>query len=210
MKKIIVALDNMTYASMMKLAGLLKDKVWGFKVNDALLHYGARIIYDLKDVSRSNVMADPKLFDIPNTVKNSIRVLNSYGVDIVTVHALAGADVLKAAKDAAQDKTKIFAITVLTSDNDENRDYEVRKRCYIAQSAKVDGIVCAASDLEKIKDIDLLKIVPGIRPSGSVKGEDQVHTSSIIPPLADYVVVGRAIVDSNDPVSVVEKLQQGN
>jgi orotidine-5'-phosphate decarboxylase len=207
MSKVIVALDGMRYTEMIRLADLLKDRVWGFKVNDALLDHGARIIRDLKTVGAAHVMADPKLFDIPNTVENGVRVLVENGADFITVHTIAGKEVLQAAKKAAGDKCKILGVTVLTSDKMENRDYEVRKRAYIAQSAEIDGLVCAAGDLEKIKDIILFKVVPGIRPTGNVQGEDQVHVSSMIPPLADFVVVGRPISQASDPLAVVKALE---
>ncbi len=208
MSKVIVALDGMAYGKMIELVNLLRDKVWGFKVNDALVEHGAGIIGQLKSCGAAHVMADPKLFDIPNTVSNSVKVLVEYGADFVTVHALAGPEVLKAAVEAtAGTSTKILAISVLTSDNQDHRDLEVRKRAYVAQSCLVPGLVCAAPDLEKIKDISMFKVVPGIRPTGSVKGEDQVHISSMIPPLADYVVVGRPITQAEDPLAVVKALE---
>jgi orotidine-5'-phosphate decarboxylase len=206
MSKIIVALDGMYRDEMVIMVGKLHPYVWGFKVNDALVRYGASIIGDLKAVGAQNVMADPKFFDIPNTVANGVEVLVQAGADFITVHSVAGAEVLKAAKKVAGE-CKILGITVLTSDNQENRDYKVRRNCYVLQSAEVDGLVCAASDLENIKDIPLFKVVPGIRPTGAVKGEDQVHISAMIPPLADYVVVGRALTQAEDPLSVIKKLE---
>jgi orotidine-5'-phosphate decarboxylase len=202
--KIIVALDDLEFEVMVKLVSELKDHVWGFKLNDALVRYGAGAISDLKLAGAKNIMADPKFFDIPNTVKNGVRTLTKAGADFITVHAIAGVEVLKAAKEAAGD-SKIIAITVLTSDNQEDRQFEVRKRAYIAQNAGCDGIVCAAGDLGGLKDIELLKIVPGIRPE-KVANDDQVHISSTIPPLASYAVIGRPITQAKNPLDVVLKM----
>lgn len=200
--KIIVALDGMDMADSLSLAKKLAGHVWGFKVNDLLVREGNVVVEVLKNFG--NVFADPKFFDIPNTVANGVKALAK--ADFITVHALAGAEVLKAAKKACKNNTKILAVTVLTSDNQENRVYEVRKRAYVAQNAGVDGIICAAADLEDLKDIPLLKVVPGIRPAGAVKNEDQVHISSTIPLLADYVVLGRALTQAEDPIAVLSSL----
>lgn len=202
--KIIVALDGMLASKIFELAKTLQGHVWGFKVNDALVKYGVKMVSELKEWG--NVFADPKLFDIPATVENVVTALKNAGSDLITVHALAGAEVLRAAKKAAGDKCKIIGVTVLTSDDQENRQYEVRKRAYISQSAGCDGITCAAPDLEDIKDINLIKVVPGIRPEGKVNNDDQKHISSIIPPLATFVVVGRPITQADDPLEVVRRL----
>ncbi len=206
MAKVIVALDDMLFPQMVNLVMKIKDYIWGVKVNDALVRHGSIIISQMKSCGALHVMADPKFYDIPNTVKNGVKVLADAGADFITVHAQAGVDVLKAAKEAAGDKAKILAITVLTSDSQQDRQYEVRKRAYVAQSANCDGIVCAGPDLEGIKDINLLKVVPGIRPGGKVAGDDQVHVSSMVPPLADYVVIGRPITQAADPLAVVKSL----
>jgi orotidine-5'-phosphate decarboxylase len=206
MSKIIVALDDMLFTDMVRLTMLLKDHIWGVKINDALVRHGSLLISQLKSCGAQHVMADPKFYDIPNTVKNGVKTLTEAGATFITVHAQAGVDVLKAAKEAAGDKAKILAITVLTSDSQDHRQYEVRKRAYVAQSAGCDGIVCAAPDLDDIKDINLMKVVPGIRPGGKVAGDDQVHVSSMIPPLADFVVVGRPITQASDPLAVVKSL----
>jgi len=207
MSKVIVALDGMTLEDSLKLAEKLSGHVWGYKVNDLLLWEGCRVVTKLH--AWGNVMCDPKLYDIPNTVSNAVKRMVDAGAGMITVHASAGTEVLQAAHKAAQGHAKILAITVLTSDKMDFRDHEVRKRAYIAQHAGVDGIVCAAPDLEKLKDVTLLKVVPGIRPpTAVVKGDDQVHTASSIPGGADFVVVGRPITQAENPLEVAKSLQK--
>ena len=79
---------------------------------DLLLECGLEIVSELKEYG--GVFADPKLYDIPNTVSNGIKRLEAVGADLVTVHASGGSKMLKAAADAAS-KSKILAVTVLTS-----------------------------------------------------------------------------------------------
>ena len=89
MPEIIVALDNLNREEAENLAYRLAGKVWGFKVNDALLAYGAQIQHSLKP--HGKVMADPKLFDIPQTVANAAARLAEFS-DIITIHAEATDD----------------------------------------------------------------------------------------------------------------------
>jgi len=102
MSKIIVALDNIcggkAWEDAVALAQKLSGKVWGFKVNDAL-HSGH--YWSARLNRHGKLMFDPKLYDIPNTMGNTISRLIPYGPDFITVHASAGEEALKAAVEAA-------------------------------------------------------------------------------------------------------------
>lgn len=213
MSKIIVALDGMTLARAQELATAAQGKVWGFKVNDLLFDAGVVCISSLRNFG--NVMADPKLYDIGNTIANGVKKLYSAGANLITVHASAGPTGLKAANEAAT-HAKILAITVLTSmpDDEMERIYHVKERhalvrefATIAKDAGC-GIVCAAPDLEQLDDIDL-KVVPGYR-GIAVKGDDQVHTggSDTDWSEATYVVVGRPITQAEDPIAAINKINE--
>ena len=174
-----------------KIAKKLSGKVWGFKVND-LLYDPSFKIKNLKKFGR--VFADVKLYDIPNTVANSVRQLSRQGVDIITVHASGGIEMMRAAKQVAR-KSKIIAVTVLTSFKGEHGK-EVLKLAKDARGAGVDGIVCSAHELKYLKNIKLLRIVPGIRPSWYGKKDDQRRSATpeeAIALGADYLVIGRPI-----------------
>ena len=96
--KIIVALDGISEKEALRMAKILKGRVWGFKVNDLLFEDG-RIIAKLKKFG--NVFADAKLHDIPNTVGNSVARLSRAGADMITVHGSGGIEMMKAAKQSA-------------------------------------------------------------------------------------------------------------
>jgi len=94
MNNIIVALDGMELSQAEKIASQLKGRVWGFKLNDLIVQYGAQAIFNIANFGK--VMADCKLHDIPKTVSNSIAHLRNYGVDIITVHASGGVEMMQA------------------------------------------------------------------------------------------------------------------
>jgi len=218
-EKVIVALDSLSLDNALALAEKLKGRVWGFKVNDLLLSEGVSIISQLKNYGR--VFADPKLYDIPNTVKNSVAALSKAGASLITVHASGGRKMMEAAVSAAQDyPTQILAVTVLTSfDEEDTREIYLRGARDLvkllaekAKQAGCRGVVCSPKEAEMFSassDLHgLLKVTPGIRLSPS-SDDDQKRTSSARSALAagsDLLVIGRPITESDCPVSALAKV----
>jgi orotidine-5'-phosphate decarboxylase len=203
-RNIIVALDGMSKIKALKIAKSLKDLVWGFKVND-LLFEDHKIIRSLKKFG--NVFADAKLYDIPNTVANSVSRLSLLGADMITVHASGGIEMMKAAKKIAG-KSKIIAVTVLTSQADNVKN-SVFKLARDAQVSGLDGIVCSARELKYLYNIKLIKIIPGIRPIWYKSQDDQRRTTTPEGALkagADLLVIGRPVTKSKNPVQVIGKI----
>lgn len=206
-KKIIIALDGISEKEAVRIAGTLMGHVWGFKIND-LLFQNIQIIGKLKKFG--NVFADAKLYDIPNTVANSVKRLSAAGADLITVHASGGVGMMMAAKKSAG-RSRIIAVTILTS-KDENKK-EVIRLAQDALKAKVDGIVCSGHNLVTIKQMrrlkSLLKIVPGIRPRGYKKEDDQKQTTTPEEAFrlgADYLIIGRPILKSRYPLKTLHDI----
>ena len=206
--KIIISLDGMTLAESVKIACALKDKVWGFKIND-LLYEKSSTISILKRYG--NIFADVKLFDIPNTVGNSVKRLSDQGVDIITVHASGGVDMMTSAKINAG-KSKIVAVTVLTSQtmNSKNKVIRLAKN---ALRAGVDGIVCSGREADTIRNIKGFKkkliIVPGVRPLWYKNVDDQkriVTPRNALDSGANLLVVGRTIIFANNPIEALQRI----
>ena len=207
--KIIVALDGISEERALKIAKELRGLVWGFKVNDLLFENGA-IIKKLKKFGK--VFADAKLHDIPNTVANSVVKLSKAGADIITIHASGGTEMMKAAKSGSG-KSKIIAITVLTSSKKADNFLKLVKD---AEKASIDGVVCSAHELKYIKK-PLIKIVPGIRPDWYNSKDDQNRTSTPQEAInwgADFIVIGRPILNSSNPrkavLRILEELLPGD
>src|SRR3989338_11221623 len=96
--RIIIALDKISIKESLKIARDVTGLVWGFKIND-LLFEDMKIIPWLKKFGR--VFADVKLYDIPNTVSNSVKKLSAQGANIITVHTSGGVEMMRAAKQNA-------------------------------------------------------------------------------------------------------------
>lgn len=214
--KIIVACDGMNEAQALTLAERLGDKVWGFKVNDLLIQNGLPIIEKLK--KHGKVFADAKLYDIPNTVANSVAALSSAGADLITVHASGGVKMMQAAVKAAG-KSQILAVTVLTSMDQStvNSVYhqdtasQVKSLAHLAAEAEVFGIVCSPEELTLLSTLRLAKVTPGVRPEWHVKGDDQVRIATPLDAVkqgASFLVVGRPITGHADPLHAVELINR--
>ena len=227
---IIVALDGMSKREALALARKLQGQVWGFKVND-LLHQkngGVTVVEQLKPYG--HVFADPKLYDIGNTVRNSLRPYVQAGADFVTIAGDAWNPALCAAAEI-KGTTKLLIVTVLTSmDEDDVRkkfnyslieyprlhpiEIEVLKIARLGKECGFDGIVCSAKELHHLEKIGefagTIKVVPAIRPLWHQDQNDDNTTRSMTPKEAvelgtDFIVIGRPITKSKDPVAAVAR-----
>lgn len=206
-KKIIVALDGMDRDQALMLAWTLSGRVWGFKVNDLLLEYGTEIVRAIRCLGK--VFADPKLYDIENTVVNSVLRLSQAGADMITVHASGGEKVIRAAANAAGN-SKILAVTALTSftNQDCQRVYGkpvnevVWDLAHLACESGAHGIVCSPKEVDMFKHLNLIKVTPGIR---SAPEGDQCRVQATSN--ADYWVIGRPITAANDPMAALDELE---
>ncbi|MDH4226033.1 MAG: orotidine-5'-phosphate decarboxylase [Deltaproteobacteria bacterium] len=223
---LIIALDGMEESQALALARELapltaQGPLWGFKVNDLLLRCGVQIIRRLKTHGR--VFADPKLYDIPNTVANQVALLADSGADLITLHCSGGPDMLLAARQAAQnvsagsgEKPGLLGVTVLTAMNDattqtvygQNAAPTVEKLAGLALAAGLDGIVCSPLELALMDRLDprraLLRVTPGVRPADYAIPDDQQRVMTPAAAMkhgADLLVVGRPVTGAADPVA---------
>ena len=163
------------------------------------------------------VFLDLKLHDIPTTVGKASRVLGSLGVSYVTVHSSGGVDMLAAAVDGLNEGASaaglippmVLAVTVLTSDL-EAPESLLQERLGYAIEADCGGVVCAASDLQKVSSTapELLSVVPGIRPEG-VAANDQGRPATpreAIKEGAGLLVIGRAVTSSSEPEKAAARI----
>lgn len=218
-KRVIIPLDGMTKGEALNMSELLAPYAWGFKVNDLLVDCGVDIITRLKGYGK--VMADLKLYDIPNTVANSAKKIKEAGADLITVHASGGFAMMEKAVSVAP--SNILAVTVLTSFDEENCQLvygatikaKVLQFAREAQAAGCYGIVCSGQELEFLagqSGVDKLALVnPGIRPAWYVKEDDQkrvVTPAKAIKMGATLLVIGRPITKAEDPIEAIKKTNE--
>jgi orotidine-5'-phosphate decarboxylase len=218
---IILAVDTSSLEEAKSLALKLKDHIGGIKIGMEFFNSfgpeGIRVIQKFN----IPIFLDLKLHDIPATVYKTVSTLLTLNPAIINVHASGGREMMRAAsrarKDSNNKNTKIIAVTMLTSldDNDLKEvgfsitsNELVLSLAKLAKDSGLDGIVCSAREISTIREAigkDFLLVVPGIRPEDN-KLNDQKRTMTpkgAISEGADLLVIGRPITQSDDQVSAL-------
>ncbi|HET8969749.1 MAG TPA: orotidine-5'-phosphate decarboxylase [Candidatus Nanopelagicales bacterium] len=157
------------------------------------------------------VFLDLKLHDIPNTVAGAARAVAGLAPAYLTVHAAGGAAMVAAAV-AELPRTKVTAVTVLTSlSPDELRAVGLvgpvldaaRRLAALAVGAGAGAVVCSPLEVAAVRaevGPDIVLVTPGVRPAGADTG-DQARTATPEQALADgadLLVIGRPITAAPD------------
>jgi orotidine-5'-phosphate decarboxylase len=213
-ERVIVALDVPDRASLSDFLDRLEGQPAFYKVGlELFVAEGARAVEMVRQRG-GRVFLDLKLHDISETVARAVTTAVGLGVELLTVHAAGGSEMLRRAVDAAAGRVKLIAVTVLTSltaadlvaDGIAGTVGEaVLRRARVAASAGVAGIVCSPHEVAEARVAvpNLLLVVPGVRPSGAALG-DQKRVATPAATLragADHLVVGRPIRDAAAPAA---------
>jgi len=164
------------------------------------------------------VFLDVKLHDIPNTVEGAARNCARLGIAMMTVHALGGEAMVRAAvrgairgaDEAGHPIPMVLAVTVLSSLAGEGLA-SPPSLAFEAVAAGASGVVVSGEDVAQVREVlgtNACLVVPGIRPAGS-NGHDQVRIltpEEAVERGADYLVVCRPITESPDPAGVARAI----
>jgi orotidine-5'-phosphate decarboxylase len=167
------------------------------------------------------VFVDAKLHDIPNTVERAAANTARLGVAMLTVHALGGDAMMRAAiagaargaDEGGHAMPLVVAVTVLSSMSGEELASPA-SLAFEAKSAGLDGVVVSGGDVRAVREAcgeEFCLVVPGIRPHGA-NGDDQVRVLTPTAALdagADFLVVGRPITEAADPAGVAKGISLG-
>lgn len=195
-----------------------------FKIGSQLFtRCGPEIVRDVQDLHK-DVMLDLKLHDIPNTVNRAGRAAADMGVSMFTIHALGGKRMIAAAREAVEDSaTRILAVTVLTSHTEsilreelgiaESPEEAVRRLAAMAVEAGAHGIVCSPREISLVRDTvggEPTIVTPGVRPSWAGADDQERITTprEAARAGANYIVVGRPILNHEDPAKAVQLIQK--
>jgi len=207
--KLIVALDVADPSAARALIAGLGETVGFYKIGyQLLLGGGLDLVRELVAGGR-RVFLDLKMHDIANTVTEGTAAAAALGVSFLTVHAYP--QTMRAAAAGARGSAlRILGVTVLTSYDEADvseAGYGLRlealvlRRAEQAREAAIHGLVASPAELAVLRRSGLMLVTPGVRPSGSPAGDQKrvATPAQAIRGGADYVVVGRPIVQAADP-----------
>src|ERR1019366_1744418 len=210
---IIVALDVPAKEAALKLAEEVTPAVGGFKIGSELFtSAGPDIVHWIRERG-ALVFLDLKFHDIPNTVAKAVASATRLDVQMLTIHASGGAEMMRAAEESAQQTALqsgrhaplVLGVTVLTSSDHStlseigckpNVGKQVERLAVLAVKAGLRGLVCsplAITALRQLLPEKIQLVTPGIR-TGTEKADDQKRTLTPREALAagaNWLVIGR-------------------
>lgn len=200
--KLIVALDVADYQDAVALIHTMRDVVDVFKVGSQLfIRVGPQIVRFLNDHGKQCFL-DLKFHDIPNTVAKAVESAAALQVHMLTVHAGAGTEMLKAAA-GVPNRPLILGVTVLTSVGGKVGK-KAGRLAKLTKECGLEGVVASPHEARLIRDTvgeDFLIVTPGIRPSWAEAGDQRrvMTPAEAVAAGADYIVVGRPIIAAQNP-----------
>lgn len=226
---LILALDLPTRARALELIHQTEGLVGSYKIGGQLFTAeGPTFVREI--VARGeSVFLDLKFHDIPNTVAGAAVEAARLGVRMLTIHALGGETMMRRTVEAVHDlcdgegltPPRLIAVTLLTSlDREDLKKIHlsgtpeeiVADLAELAYCCGMDGVVASAHECPAIRariaDPRFVLIVPGIRPADSSPQDQQriVTPAHALRLGADYLVVGRPILESPSPRRAAEKI----
>ena len=223
-EKLIIALDVETPSAALELVRQLRSVAGMFKVGSQLFtSAGPQIVKDIIALD-SKVFLDLKFHDIPHQVAGAARAAAELGVSLFTVHASGGSEMLTRAVEAAGGRSKVLAISVLTSIDQtilaqigvsSSPAESVLRLVKLAEASGVDGVVASPQEIKTIRSEisrpGFLVVTPGIRPATNTSNskEDQKRVATPAAAIADgasYLVVGRPITGAPDPLQAAHEI----
>ncbi len=221
--KVIVALDYDNDTDALSFVNRVSPQLCKLKVgNELFTTAGPALVGKLVDKG-FKVFLDLKYHDIPNTVARACEAAARLGVWMVNVHSSGGNVMMQTAAEALmkfENRPLLIAVTVLTSMDEAQLSTiglnvapkdQVIRLAKLTRECGLDGVVCSAQEALMIKEqvsAPFICVTPGIRPEGSALGDQKrvmtpyeaMHNGS------DYLVIGRPITRSEDPVATLSKI----
>ena len=231
MNRIILPLDVSSTAEALAIVRRLRGRVALFKVGLRLFCSEGPEVVRRVVAEGCEVFLDLKLHDIPNTVGAAVGQCGRLGATLIDVHLAGGESMLRAAvaaRDAlplsgAAARPRLLGITVLTSLDQGDlaaagvqRDLkrQVVELALMGRRAGLDGVVASPHEIAPVKEAcgpDFLVVTPGIRPASSAAGDQKrfMTPAEAVGLGADYLVIGRPILEAPDPAAAVESILKG-
>ena len=227
--RLIVALDTDDGEEIDWLSGTLIDTVRWFKMGFQAFSALGMETFPWFEQNGYNTFVDLKFHDIPNTVARDVGMMTKHGANMINMHASGGLVMMKAARASADDaaykadipRPILLGVTILTSIEEvsfrlsfasaRTLSEQVVYFAQLAQEAGLDGVVASPLEIEPIRRAcgdNFLIVTPGIRPEWAETGDQRRITTpaEAIQRGADYIVVGRPIIEAEDPLEATEMI----
>ena len=223
---VIVALDFADEKQTLQFVRRLSPELCQIKIGKELFTATGRHLVEQLVNQGFKVFLDLKYHDIPNTVASACKIAAQMGVWMVDMHASGGQRMMEAAAEAVsqfQQRPYLIGVTVLTSmaqtdlaqtGVDRSIDEQVMHLAKLSQQSGLDGVVCSAQEAVILRDQlgkEFLLVTPGIR-LNSKSEDDQRRIMTPKEALAagsSYLVMGRPITRSADPVLLLQQINLG-
>jgi orotidine-5'-phosphate decarboxylase len=227
--RLIVALDVETADEARNHIAELQEYAGAFKIGLQLFTAaGAAFVREVVE-SEVKLFLDVKFHDIPATVAKAAVEVARLGVWMFNIHALGGSDMMKKTVEIFREvcdkeklnQPKIIAVTVLTSSDqntlseigiDKEINSQVLNLARLTAKCGLDGVVASANETAEIRanieNRDFLIVTPGIRPSFATKDDQKrvMTPREAVDSGADYLVIGRPILQAQDPKAAINKI----
>ena len=215
--ELILALDVADKKSFLRWVDKTKEYVRYYKVGLGLFtKLGPQSVKVLKDKGKK-VFLDLKFFDIPNTVVSAVESALSLGADMVNLHLLnskSSLEKIKAGIDEIFKRHKkridVLGVTLLTSTAGAGKIKDkVLSLALLAKSIGFSGVVCSGQEagfVRKRCGRKFLIVCPGIRLEKTFDDQKRVSTPKEVKAYADYIVVGRPVLQAKRPLEVLENI----
>jgi orotidine-5'-phosphate decarboxylase len=225
---IIVALDLPTAEQAITLAQQVAPAVGAFKIGKELFTAAGPDIVRRIRATGASVFLDLKFHDIPNTVAKAVASAVRLDVQMLTIHACGGSEMMRAAEESAQKTAAqaglnaplVLGVTVLTSADantlaeigcEPNPGRQVERLAKLAVKSGLRGLVCSPLEITLLRQIlpaSVQLVTPGIR-TGAEKADDQKRTltpKEAMDAGASWLVIGRPINAAPNPREAAEKI----
>ena len=221
--RIIVALDYPAQGPALELVERLDPGLCRLKVGKEMFtRLGPGFVSDLSGRG-FDVFLDLKFHDIPNTVAAACAAAADLGVWMLNVHASGGRRMLEAARERLEqcrERPLLIAVTILTSLGADDLSEigfngttaeNVLRLARLAEEAGADGVVCSPLEALQVRagaGDGFLLVTPGVRPAASAADDQRRITTpgQAVRNGADYLVVGRPITQSADPLQALRAI----
>lgn len=224
-ERVIVALDC-DRSRALELADMLAGKATWVKIGMTLFYQEGPYFITALQRRGFKVFLDLKFHDIPHQVKGAAKAAAEAGADMLTMHAVGGLSMMKAAKEGLSEARWVeeepisLAITVLTSMSEEDlRSTGVTRKvkdqvislANQAKEARLSGVVTSPQEAAMLREVlgpNAYIVTPGVRPAGAALG-DQTRVATPKDAFdngASHIVIGRPITEQADPAAAFEAI----